>query len=118
MSSATRLGRGFSSIYLFSGGTPDQTPVLSSAPHRPDFSPAFRVHRVSFTSTPRKLGSAASVQAAERDGAIRTEQTNIVVNYAVVKWPGGEMPNDQKRETYLGDGQLLEPVDVAGAKVS
>lgn len=118
MSSAIRLNRGFSSIYLFSGGAPDQTSVLSSAPHKPDFSPAFRVHRVSFTGTPRKLGSVAAVQAAERDGLIRVEQTNIVVNYPVVKWPGGEMPNDQKREAYLGDGQLLEPVDVAGGKVT
>jgi hypothetical protein len=111
-------GRGLSSIYLFSGGAVDQTPVLSSAPHRPDFSPAFRVHRVSFTGAPRKLGSVSAIQAAERDGLVRVEQTNIVVNYPVVKWPGGELPVDDAKEAYLGAGQLISPVDVSRAKVT
>lgn len=118
MSSAIRLNKGFGSIYLFAGGTPDQATVLSTAPHRPDYTPAFRVNRVSFTGTARKLSSVAAIQSAEREGLVRVEQTNIIVNYPVVKWAGGEMPNDQKREAYLGDGQLLQPVDVAGGKVT
>ncbi|MGD9685124.1 MAG: hypothetical protein AB7W16_28485, partial [Candidatus Obscuribacterales bacterium] len=44
--------------------------------------------------------------------------TNIVVNYPVVKWPGGELPVDTKKDSYLGTGQLLQPVDVAGGKVT
>jgi hypothetical protein len=50
--------------------------------------------------------------------ALHVEQTNIVVNYPVVKWPGGEMPVDGVKEAYLGGGQLIEPVDVVGAKVT
>jgi len=40
------------------------------------------------------------------------------VNYPVVKWPGGEMPVDTERTVYLGGGQLLEPVDTVGGKVT
>lgn len=118
MAGALRGGRGVSSIYLFDGGAAGQTPVLSSAPHQAAYSPAFRVHRVSFTGQSRKLGSVAAIQAAEREGTVRVEQTNIVVNYPVVKWPGGEMPVDKAKEAYLGGGQLIEPVDVAAQKVT
>ncbi|MGE0229909.1 MAG: hypothetical protein AB7I38_10460 [Dehalococcoidia bacterium] len=118
MAAALRSGAGLSAIYLFEGGASGQTPVLSSAPHMADFSPAFRVHRVTFTGQPTKLGSVAAIKAAETAGTLRVEQTDIVVNYPVVKWPGGELPADSARTAYLGDGQLIEPVDVAGSKVT
>lgn len=111
-------GRGLSNIYLVSNGVPDQPAVLSSAPHKPDYSPAFRVHRVTLAGNQARLDSEDAVLRAVQAGAARVERTDIVVNYPVVKWPGGELPNDQKREAYLGDGQLLEPVDVAGRKVT
>lgn len=118
MSSALRAGKGFGTIYLFTGGASDQTPVLSSAPHLPDFSPAFRVHRVSFSAEPRRLGSVSAIEAAQREGAVRVEPANIIVNYPVVKWPGGELPADSVKEAYLGGGQLIEPVDVMNSKVT
>lgn len=118
MAEATKGGgRGLASIYLFDGA-PSQLPILSTAPHLGNYSPAFRVHRVSFQGAAEALKSVDEVRAAETAGKVRVQQTDIVVNYPVVKWPGGEMPNDQVREAYLGDGQLLEPVDVAGGKVT
>lgn len=107
---------GLSRIYLFPGAQ-GQDAVLSTAPHMADYSPAFRVHRVRFKGSAQKLDSESAVRAAAGAGSVEIEQTDIVVNYPVVKWPGGELPHDQKREAYLGDGQLLEPVDVAGARV-
>lgn len=108
---------GLSKIYLF----PDedgQDAILSTAPHMADYSPAFRVHRVRFSGSAEELDSEDAVMAAADAGTVEVEETNIVVNYPVVKWPGGELPHDEKREAYLGDGQLLEPVDVAGGKVT
>ncbi|MGE3073930.1 MAG: hypothetical protein AB7N24_11775 [Dehalococcoidia bacterium] len=108
---------GLSKIYLF----PDedgQDAILSTAPHMPDYSPAFRVHRVRFAGSAVDLDSERAVMAAADAGTVEVEETDIVVNYPVVKWPGGELPHDEKREAYLGDGQLLEPVDVAGDKVT
>lgn len=107
---------GLASIYLFDDA-PDQLPVLSTAPHLPDYSPAFRVNRVGGAGARAGFESAAEVEAAVGSGEISVEQTDIVVNYPVVKWPGGEMPVDTDRMVYLGSGQLLEPVDVAGEKV-
>jgi hypothetical protein len=111
-------GPGLAAIYLFEGGTDDQTPVLSSAPHLDDYSPAFRIHRVSFLGTPERLASVTSIERAARAGRIQVQRTNIVVNYPVVKWPGGELPVDNVRDAYLGGGQLLSPVDVAGRTVT
>jgi hypothetical protein len=111
-------GAGVSAIYLFDGGTPDQTPVLSSAPHLDTYSPAFRVHRVSFSGTPERLGSVTAIEEAASAGTVEVEETDIVVNYPVVKWPGGELPVDDAKEAYLGGGQLISPVDVEGETVT
>ncbi|WP_322797395.1 hypothetical protein [Tepidiforma sp.] len=110
-------GRGTSRIYVFEGA-PNLKPVLSSAPHLADYSPAFVLHRVRFSGTASQLTSESAIRDAEKAGAVQVEATSIVVNYPVVKWPGGEMPVDTAKEVYLGGGQLLEPVDVAGKKVT
>jgi hypothetical protein len=118
MAAALDAPRGLSEIYLFENGAPDQVTVLNTAPHMEDYSPAFRVHRVTANGTPAMYSSVQEIRDAEAAGSVVIAQTDVVVNYPVVKWPGGELPNDQTRETYLGDGQLLEPVDVAGGTVT
>lgn len=118
MAAALEAQRGLSEIYLFENGAPDQSPVLSTAPHKDDYSPAFRVHRVTINGTPTVFASVNEIREAETAGTLTVERTDIVVNYPVVKWSGGELPNDQRREAYLGDGQLLEPVDVEGGTVT
>ncbi|MDA1062645.1 MAG: hypothetical protein O2895_07050, partial [Chloroflexi bacterium] len=40
---------GYGDLYLVEGGADGQRPVLSTAPHRDDYTPLFRVHRVSVT---------------------------------------------------------------------
>lgn len=106
-------------LYLFertaAGG---QLPVLSSIPGRPDFSPAFRVHRVSWRGRARVLSSAADVRAAAQNNDVTINSTNIVVNYPVVKWPGGELPHDPDKVEYLGSGQLVEPVNTSAMNVT
>ncbi len=97
--------------YIISGGVPEQPTVLSTEPGRPDYTPAWRIHRAVWTGTPRPLRSVEEVRAAESTGSLRVERTNIVVNYPVVKWSSGEMSVDDVRKEYLGPGQLLEKVD-------
>ena len=108
----------YANIYLFEGGAANQRTVLSTAPHLPDYTPIFRVHRVTFRGTPKLLNSADEVKRAEAANEVAVQATSVLVNYPVVKWPGGEMPSDQKREAYLGDGQLLEAPDVANGRVT
>ncbi|MGH2545607.1 MAG: DUF7482 domain-containing protein [Actinomycetota bacterium] len=99
-------------------GAPDQPAVLSSAPGRPDFTPAWRINRVTWKGSPTDLASMAEVQDAESAGDLTVERTEIVLNGAVVRWGSEEMPVDGDRVEYLGGGQLLEPVDTAGMRVT
>ncbi len=118
MAKATSPAKGAADIFLFVNGLADQPVVLSTAPNRADYTPAFVINRVTFTGQATRLGSAGEVAAAVSAGRARVERTKIVVNYPVVKWPGGEMPVDTEKTAYLGGGQLVKPVDVAGGKVT
>lgn len=112
-------GAGLSgAAYLVSGGVSEQGTVLSTEPGRADYTPAWRVHRVAWKRTPRLLRSVAEVEAARTAGDVTAEQTNIVLNASVVKWSNGEMEVDNERKVYLGPGQLLEPADTSGMKVT
>lgn len=99
--------------YLFADA-PDQPTVLSSEPGRPDYTPAWRLHNVSFKGAPRKLASVREIDAAAAKGDVSVQDTGIVMNGAIVKWSSGEMPVDDERIEYLGPGQLLEPPDTSG----
>lgn len=94
----------------------DGSVVLSSDPSRPDYTPAWQLHRVQASG--RRLRTAEEVRAAEEAGEVAVEATGIVVNWPVVKWPGGELPADAELREYLGGGQLIEPVDTEGMTVT
>ncbi|HET8679374.1 MAG TPA: hypothetical protein VFM39_04595 [bacterium] len=104
--------------YLFTGGASGQRPVISTVPGRPDFTPAFRISRVTFTGAPRVLNSAEAVKDAQSSGKVKVDATRIVVNYPLVKWPGGELPRDAKLEAYLGGGHLIERPNTAKREVT
>lgn len=110
--------KGVGELYLFSGGLPDQLPVLSTAPGAPDFTSLYVIHRVRFTAERTLLDSAEKVRAAERDGRVAVEATKIVVNYPVVKWPDGELPVDPKVEKALEGGPLVEKADPEKGRVT
>jgi hypothetical protein len=80
--------------YLLTNGTAGQLPVASTIPREGDFTPAYRLHRVTFKGTPKVLGSVQRIKDAETAGDVTVAATNIVVNDPVVKWPGGELSAD------------------------
>lgn len=104
--------------FVFTNGVPGQLPVISTVPGRPDFTSAFRISRVTFSGTPRRLTSAERVRDAAASGRVRIQASQTVVNYPVVKWPGGELPVDRERAAYLGGGQLLRAPDVQKREVT
>ncbi|MBI3974465.1 MAG: hypothetical protein HY332_24565 [Chloroflexi bacterium] len=119
LANAVKVSGSTSDIFLFDNtAATGQLPVLSSVPNREDFSPAFRANRVTWSSQPQTLTSADAVRRAAQNGQLRIDSTTIVVNYPVVKWPGGELPADTTKAEYLGGGQLLDPVDTAGMRVT
>ncbi len=95
----------------------DQPAVLSSIPGRDDYTPAWRVRRASWKGAARELGSVADARAAAKAGDLEVQDTDIVLNAAVVKWPGGELAVDGKLKEYLGDGQLVEKPDTSAMQV-
>jgi len=106
-----------SKLYLFEGGSPDQLPVLSTAPSQENYSPIWQLHKV----TPKGntlYASEEKLKAAEASGDVTIEAQSLFVNYPVVKWPGGELSVDKDKKEYLGTGQCLEPADTASMTVT
>ena len=106
LAAAGTLDGGAADLYLFDEGAPGQLPVLSSVPGMESFTPLFRVTRVSASAT-AILDSATSVRAAADAGDAELEPTDIIVNYPLVKWPGGELAVDPEVKLPLANGPLL-----------
>jgi hypothetical protein len=102
-------------LYLIDG---DQPTVVSSEPGRRDYTPAWRVHRVTFTGESRRVRSVADIRGAERAGQLQISETDIVVNAPIVKWSSGALAVDGKLRDYLGDGQLIERPDTRRLEVT
>jgi hypothetical protein len=100
-----------SQLYTFANGADDQFPVMSSTPANEDYSPAWHVHVVTFNGTPTVLTSVEEINAAADVGDVTVEAQQLVVNFPVVKWPGGELPEDTAKDSYLGTGPLVRPVN-------
>ncbi|HEV8572925.1 MAG TPA: hypothetical protein VGR49_07760 [Actinomycetota bacterium] len=106
------------SWYEFENGMDDQPIVLSTDPGRDDYAPTWRVSRARWKASLRTLTSMREVEAARKSGELAVEKTGIVLNAAVVKWSGGEMPVDTELREYLGGGQLIEPPDTSAGEVT
>jgi hypothetical protein len=104
-------------IFLFDEGAADQPPVLSWVPDDPGFTPLFRVHRVR-AGTGDILDSAAAIRSAADAGQIEIEATDVIVNYPLVKWAGGELPVDTEVVDPLANGPLLAPPDTQRGEVA
>lgn len=93
-------------------------PVVSTVPGESDYTPAFRLHRVTFTGSARLLNSVNAIKDAQSSGVVRVAASSLAVNYPFVRWPGGELSVDTVREAYLGGGQLLSAPDVSKRQVT
>jgi hypothetical protein len=116
LSAAGGLDGGTADLYLFDEGAADQLPVLSSVPGKEGFTPLFQVTRVRASSS-AVLDSAAAVQAAADAGDAELEPTDIVVNYPLVKWAGGELAVDPEVTQPLANGPLLTAPDTERGEV-
>ncbi len=101
---------GIGDIYLFDEGASDQRPVISWTPNDAGFTPLFRVHRV--RASDEVLDSVDAIRAAADGGSIEVEDTEVIVNYPLIKWPGGELAVDPEVKLALANGPLLEAADL------
>lgn len=107
----TAKERSVADIFVFERGASGQLPVVGSVPGERDFTPLYRLHRVTFVGAPVLLDSAAKIRSAEQDAKVKVEVTKIVVNYPIVKWPKGELGVDTAVESALAGGPLLSKPD-------
>jgi hypothetical protein len=109
----------YSNLYLFRNASDDQLPVMSMSPADGEaFSPAFQIFYVDVhESGDEPLMSEQAILDAASDGDVEIEETDIVVNYPVVTWPGGQIAVDEDKVEALGGGQLLEDPDIEGGSV-
>lgn len=115
LAAATSVEGGIGDIYLFDEGASDQRPVLSWTPADPGFTPLFRVHRV--RASDELLDSADAILAAADGGRIEMERTDVIVNYPLVKWAGGELSVDEEVTQPLANGPLLAAPDTERGEV-
>lgn len=95
-----------------------QWPVLSTIPGKSDYTPAWRIYRVLKRRDTGTIKSVSALKGAENKGDLSVRPVDIIVNFPIVKWPGGEMSRDTKLEEYLGEGQLIEPVNTEKMQVT
>jgi hypothetical protein len=102
---------GTGDIFLFESSASGQLPVLSTVPGAPSFTSLYVINRVRFTGAKSLLDSVEKIRAAQQSGGITIENTKIVVNYPIAKWPSGELPVDTKVEKALEGGPLVAKPD-------
>lgn len=109
-----------SELYLFESGHADQLPVMSTSPaDGENFTPAFRVYYVrNGEELEEPLTSVQAIQDAADAEDIEVEETEIIVNYPLITWPGGQIPVDEEKVEALGGGQLIDDPDIVGGQVT
>ncbi|MEO0560629.1 MAG: hypothetical protein AAF125_00845 [Chloroflexota bacterium] len=118
LNAAASLDNGTSPLYTFDNGHSEQLPVISTVPSEANYNPAWRVHTVTFSGDPVLLDSEAAIREAEANGDVTVAVTALIVNFPIVKWPGGELPADANRLEPLGDGPLITPTDTSNMMVT
>lgn len=103
---ASAKGQGIANtLYLFDD---DRPAVMALIPTDENYTSLFKITRASGDG---EYDSAESVQKAADDGTLTLEETEIFVNYPLVKWTGGELPVDSELVEALGGGPLTEAID-------
>ena len=106
-------------VYVFMNGINGeglfgfQSPVLSAKPGDNGYSPLYQLNKVEWINqeNAQELKSVDEIVAAENNGQLKIEKTNVIVNKPAVKWDGGELmikEGEINDETTYGEGQVTK----------
>ncbi len=113
LANALQTESGFANIYVFDGESAEgQGAILTTIPGLDNYTSAFRINRVTFTGAAELLTSESALLEAQSAGAVEIEETEIVVNYPLVKWGTEGLPVDADLLEPLGPGPLVEEPDM------
>lgn len=91
-----------------------QSSVLSAKPGDEGYSPLYQINLVQWVNQEnvQELKSVEEILAAEKNGQLKIEKTNLVVNEPAVKWDGGQLMIKENKvvndETPYGEGQVTK----------
>jgi hypothetical protein len=94
----------------------ERLPVIAKTPADDDFISLFEIVNVTVNDEDADLSSAQAIE--EAGDAVSLESTGILVTYPLVKWPGGELPVDTEKDSYLGTGPLINAPDLEAMTVT
>lgn len=119
-----------SNVYMFTNGATGQgsmgkqPDVFDNTPAQTnDYSPLRKIIHVTWSdeSKAKELKSVDEIMAAEKAGDVKLQESDIVMNYPMIKWPGGEMAIRKGPVTddmeYMGGGQVTK-IDTTSMKVT
>lgn len=110
---ATANGAGIANkLYMM----PDAPAVMEFGPGHESFASLFQIVNVS-PPIGRSFDSVAAIMESVEQGATTIEETTTLVNFPIIKWPGGELPVDDEFVAALGNGQLFAPCDTEKMEV-
>ncbi len=106
-------GNKLAPLWTFTNGADGQHNVIDTVPGRPDYSPLWRINKVTWKNgiTPRLLKSAADVKAAVASDDATIENTSVVVNCPVLGF-------GQKRVAGFSGGRVIHYLDLGPVKVN
>ena len=106
-------GNKLAPIWTVTNGVSGQHNIIDTVPGRADYSPLWRVSKVTFKPgvTPRLLASAADVKQAQAAGDVTVEQTSTVVNCPVLGF-------GQKRVAGFSAGKVIHYYDLGPVRVA
>lgn len=118
MENALQAEGSFANLYVVDDGVAEQGAVITTIPGRDDYTPAFRVHHVSFTGDAELLTSEAAILDAQQAGTVEIEETDVIVNYPLVRWGAEGLPVDTELMQPLGMGPLVAEPDMDAMTVT
>lgn len=92
--------------------------VVTTIPTQENYTSAFRITNVRIAADAEPLTSEADILAAAEAGDVEIEETDIVVNYPLVAWPGGGLAVDPDLKEPLGPGPLVKEPDTDAGTVT
>ena len=91
-----------------------QSSVLSAKPGDERYSPLYQINKVEWVNeeNAQELKSIDEILTAEKNGQLKIEKTNVVVNEPAVKWDGGQLMIKENKvvsdDTPYGEGQVTK----------
>ncbi len=118
MQNALQAEGSYANLYTFAQSADGQGSIVTTIPGLDDYTPAFQIHTVSFSGDPELITSESALLEAQEAGTVTIEETDVVVNFPLVRWGDVGLPVDPDLMLPLGAGPLIAEPDMDAMTVT